>query len=214
MLVSLSDMKTYLGIADTSYDTFLTEQLTLISEAVENYCGRKFLAATYKQTFYKNDYPVSQNPLMLFHFPVNTLTHIKKDTVAEDLTYYRLHKPTGKIVSDTDKFLVGESVLEVQYNAGYEYANLPKSLQGAVKSLVEERYNKKKSGVSLNFGSDVQRISIPGTLSIDFDYTLSSNERANSYGVILGSQANVIDFFRSERRLVGSEKIEFVEVVV
>ncbi len=39
MLVSLADMKTYLGIGDASYDDFLTEQLVLFSSAIEGYCG-------------------------------------------------------------------------------------------------------------------------------------------------------------------------------
>ena len=76
-----------------------------------------------------------------------------------------------------------------------------------------ERYNKKSSGVDLNFGSDVQRVSIPGAISIDFDYSLSNNERKSAYGVILGSNSNILDDWRSERSVIGSGKLEYVEAV-
>ena len=192
----------------TTYDAFLTEQLDLISEVVENYCGRKFLQANYRQTFYRKDFDNAMKKLFLYHFPVSAVTSIEED--AEAITNYRLHKDTGAIISDR-YFLNPADILEVEFTAGYAYANIPKGIQSAVKTLVEERFNKSKSGVSLNFGSDVQRISIPGTISIDFDYSLSNNERKNAFGSIIGSQANVLDFYRSERPLMGSSRVEFLE---
>lgn len=210
MLVTLADMKTFLGETTSTYDTFLNEQITEVSEVVENYCGRKFLQANYKQTFYRKDYPSPTKKLPLYHFPATAVTAIKEDDA--DITNYRLHKETGIILSDA-YFMAPAEILEVTYTAGYAYADLPKSLQGAVKAIVQERYNKKKSGVPLNFGSDVQRVSIPGAISIDFDYTLSYNERKSAFGAVIGAQANVLDFFRSDRRIYGTGKLEFLEVV-
>lgn len=194
----------------TTYDAFLTEQLDLISEVVENYCGRKFLQANYRQTFYRKDFDNAMKKLFLYHFPVSAVTSIEEDT--EAITNYRLHKDTGAIISDR-YFLNPADVLKVEFTAGYSYANIPKGIQSAVKTIVEERFNKNKSGVSLNFGSDVQRISIPGTISIDFDYSLSNNERKSAFGSIIGSQANVLDFYRSERPMMGSSRVEFLETI-
>lgn len=194
----------------TTHDAFLTEQLDLISEVVENYCGRKFLQANYRQTFYRKDYDVPMKKIFLYHFPVSVITSIEED--AEAITNYRLHKDTGAIISDR-YFINPADVLEVEFTAGYAYANIPKGIQSVVKTLVEERFNKSQSGVSLNFGSDVQRISIPGTISVDFDYSLSSNERKSAFGSIIGSQANVLDFYRSERPLMGSSRVEFLDVI-
>ena len=87
---------------------------------------------------------------------------------------------------------------------------MPTTIQYVVKAIVEERYNKKLSGVSLNFGSDVQRISIPGTISIDFDYTLTSNDRVNAFGNLLGSYLNLLDFYRSERAILGASRLNYV----
>jgi hypothetical protein len=194
----------------TTYDTFLTEQLDLISEVVENYCGRKFLQANYRQTYYRKDFDNAMKKLFLYHFPVSAITSIEEDATA--ITDYRLHKDTGAIISDR-YFISPADILEVEFTAGYAYASLPKGIQSAVKTIVEERFNKNKSGVSLNFGSDVQRISIPGTISIDFDYSLSNNERKSAFGSIIGSQANVLDFYRSERPLMGSSRVEFLETI-
>lgn len=191
--------------SDPTYDTFLTEQITLISDSIEGYLGRILSTATYTQTFYREDYGETDE-LFLYHFPVQSITTIEADAVA--VTDYRLQKPIG-LLSCRYGFFKGANVLEVEYEAGF--TSTPTAIKHVVYSLVEERYNKKKTGVSLNFGSDVQRISIPGTISIDFDYTLQSNERKNAYGTFLGSYLNVLDSFRSERPIIGSGKVTYVD---
>lgn len=207
MLVGLGDMKTYLGLdpdVETADDDFLTQQIELISQAIEAYCRRSFLTATYEQTFYSDDYCVSKE-LQTFQFPVQEVASVEQDGVA--VTDFRLHKPTGILTRKGGFFYGLETV--VTYTAGYD--EVPAPVTNAVYSLVEERYNKKKSGVNLNFGSDVQRISIPGTISVDFDYSLSNNDRSNSFGLILGPHLNSLDYYRSERAIVGQSKLEYVE---
>ena len=69
-------------------------------------------------------------------------------------------------------------------------------------TVVDER-NNKINNIAPNFGSNVQRLSIPGTMSIDFDYTLQANERSSSFGMFLGNYINVVDYYRSERVAIG-----------
>jgi len=76
--------------------------------------------------------------------------------------------------------------------------------------LVKERYNKHTSGIDLDFGSDIQSISIPGTISVAYDYSLQNNERKTAFGAILGNYVNTLDYFRSERPLIGSVRLEYV----
>jgi hypothetical protein len=199
MLVTLAEMKTYLGIVTNTYDAFLTEQIQLFSAAIENYCGRKFNVASYTEKFYAEDFDKPQKYLETFHYPITSVTSIKEDDVV--ITEYRLQANFGRFTSNSLFFLYTK-LLEISYAAGY--AVVPAEVKSVVYSLVEERYNKKISGVSLNFGQDVQRISIPGTISIDFDYTLNNNERKNKYGVLLGSYVNILDSYRSGRAVVGS----------
>lgn|SRR5574343_22681 len=205
-LVTLADTKTYLGISGNSYDVFLQSQIDLLSEVVENYCGRKFASATYVQTYYWQDFVSTQNSLSLFHYPASSITSVEIDGVALAVADFRAHLPSGVIYSD--QFKNKWDTVEITYVAGF--STIPLTIQTTIYDLVGQRYNKHTSGVALNFGSDVQRVSIPGTISIDFDYSLTTNERSNAFGSILGSSLNALDFYRSERRVSGSGKVEYV----
>lgn len=201
------------GIDNTANDTFLTEQLNLIQEVIEGYCNRKFEEADYEQTFYRKDFePEQRRRILAHHYPITAIASFVElnTTTSEEIAVedYRSHNSSGTLIADVCPFFSNEDVMVLTYTAGY--ATIPYAIRSVVFNLVQERYNKKTSGIALNFGSDIQRISIPGTISVDFDYSLSSNERKSSYGAILGSQANIIDQYRSERTL-GLGKITFVE---
>lgn len=193
-------------IEKTTYDTFLTEQEEIISQAVESYCGRKFLSAAYVQKYYIDDYLRATQELTLFHYPLITLTSVLEDTtnITADV---RPQSGFGRLFYRDGFFRFAEMV-QVTYTAGF--ATLPAPLKSVILSLVEERYNKKVSGVPLNFGSDVQSISIPGTISVAFDYSLQANERKIKFGTILGNYVNALDYYRSERAIVGSGTISYV----
>lgn len=207
MLDTLSNVKTRLGITGTTYDTFLTEQITLASDVIEAYCRRKFLADDYEQTYYRGDYQPC-GLLELFHYPLNTVASVEEDGEVLDPTEYRIHKPTGRLLRPDGAFFISEETV-VTFNAGYSAT--PSIVLSVLDSIVQERYNKKVSGIDLNFGSDVQRISIPGAISIDFDYSLSNNDRKSAFGSILGNNANLLDQFRSERAVLGEGKLIYVE---
>lgn len=220
-MLTLTEIKSYLGITSTDYDDFLTIQESIISETVEGYCGRIFLEKDYVQTFYIADFlQESRKELTLFHYPLTELTTVieKQDGVTiQDITSDVLpHNPTAllkkKFLSGSwpDFFCYGNEV-EVTYSAGF--AAVPGPIKSVILSLLEERYNKKLNGIQLNFGSDVQRISIPGTISIDFDYSLQANDRTTAFGTILGNYVNVLDFYRSERSIAGFGKIAYAEEV-
>lgn len=206
MLVSLSEMKSFLGIApgDTTYDDFLTQQEIIISSAVQNYCGRVFSQGTYTQTFYR-DMIGPTKELVLYHYPVTAISSVL-ERGEEVVSSVRLHTPTG-IINRKEGFLYGDET-EVSYTAGY--STTPALIQAVVLSLVSEKYNKKKAGIDINFGSDVQSISIPSVISVTFDYTLTSNDRNNGFGAILGKYLNVLDAFRSERTVIGSSVRAYV----
>lgn len=206
-LVTLASIKSYLGVSTTDYDNFLTDQEEIIADAIEGFCGRKFAEATYVQTFYASDYSDIQKDLKMFHYPLTLVTDIKEDGVSVDLTEFRIHYPTGAITKP-EYFFAGVEKVEFYYKAGY--AVIPSTVRNVLYSLIQEKYTKKVSGVPLNFGSDVQRVSIPGVMSIDFDYTLESNLRKNAYGLVLGSYMNLLDTYRSERRVIGSGKVAYV----
>lgn len=210
MLDSLANVKSRLGITVDTHDPFLTAQITLISDVIEAYCRRKIITADYKQTFYNEDNSPAKK-LELYHYPVQEITSVKEDDVVVDDSTYRLHGPTGFVTAiDRQDFFFCRKT-EVEFTAGYD--DCPSPILAVLDDIVNERYNKRVAGVALDFGSDVQRISIPGAISIDFDYSLSNNDRKSSYGVILGSNVNILDDWRSERTVIGKDKLEYIEEV-
>ena len=207
MLDTLNNVKTRLGITTTADDAFLTAQIEYISSVIEAYCGRIFLADDYIQTFYRED--MKRSPLLeMFHYPVNAVTEIKVDTVVKDPTTYRLNKPSGYVTNITSTFPEGKEMI-VKFNAGYATCPLP--VRGVLDALVNQRYNKKKTGVDLDFGSDIQRLSIPGAIAIDFDYSLTTNARESAYGTVIGNHANVLDHWRSDRAVQPNSTLIYCE---
>ena len=201
MLVTLA-----ISNANTDQDTFLTEQINTVSDVIQAYCRRVFASTAYVQTYYLGDYDWSKT-LETFHYPLVSVASIVEDGVTLDPTLYRINLPTGTVTKTCGYFYQALETV-VTYTAGL--AATPTPVKGVVYSIVQERYNKKNSGVDLNFGSDVQRISIPGTISIDFDYSLSNNDRKSAFGVVLGSQSNVLDYYRSDRAVVGNGKLIYL----
>lgn len=207
MLDTLINVKSRLGITTSDDDSFITSQISLISDVIEAYCRRKFNASDWVQTFYKEDL-TSTKILELYHYPTIEITDLLIDGVEILPSDLRVHKPSSQFRKSDGSSIYGSEIV-VEYRAGYE--TVPSPVLSVLDALVGERYTKKKSGVDLNFGSDVQRISIPGAISIDFDYSLSNNDRKSSYGTIIGNYANVLDDWRSERSVIGSGKLEYVE---
>jgi len=205
MLVDLATMKDYLGETTNTYDTFLTQQLTLVSDAIEGYCGRKFESATYTQLFYWEDIQEIVTDIPLYHYPVTSVTSVTDvtNTLVYDAADYKVVPLKWLLRRRGDKWFTDSSEeIEVIYTAGY--VTIPTPITSVVFDLVEERYNKKTSNMNMSFGKDVQRVSIPGAIAIDYDYSLTANERVNKYGMILGNHLNVLDPYRSERSIIGS----------
>ena len=211
-LVTLDEIKTRLGIplGDTSQDDFLNYQNEFVSEVIEQYCGRKFNSASYTEEFYYDEVVQKEIPLrrvLLFHYPLISISDIRIDDESVDLACFRTHLEEAKIIRQDEgsnsriNFFQGESKIEIDYDAGY--SQVPIIIKEVCLAIIEERYNRDAAGVGMNFGTDVQRVSIPGTISIDFDYTLESNERSRRYGNVIGNHANMLDPYRSERVIIG-----------
>jgi hypothetical protein len=172
-------MKNFLNISlvDTTFDTFLETQISVVSEAVEGYCNRKFSLRSYVEYFFREDFSETTYKIQARQFPIVSLQSLQVSDSEDSLTWegiasYRLHKPSGIINSQEGLFRSGR-VLKMTYSAGYA--------------------------------------EIPGSIAIDFDYSLNQNERKSAYGVILGNFLNVLDPFRSERVVSGPSKLSYLE---
>ncbi len=212
-LLTLDEFKDRIALTETTYDDFIEVQLNVVSQAIQGYCERVFPLTNYVQTFYKDEMPVGASAeLQLYHFPVPTVTQVLSKASDADagqaVTDYRLNRPTGILTRPKGVYFFNDRIIQVSYQAGY--ANIPEPILDVLVSVVNQRLSKKKLGIDLNFGSDVQRVSIPGAISIDYDYSLQTNERKTAFGSILGNTVNVLDFYRSERTLVGNIRLEYV----
>lgn len=208
MLDTVDNVKARLNITVDDFDVFLENQITIVSDAIEGYLRRKVKAATFTQHFYNTDYRRSMM-VELFGFPVASVASITEDGTLLDAANYRLHKPTGRIVRLDNTPFFGAKETVIIYSAGL--AAVPSPILSVLDSCVQERYNKKTSGVDLNFGSDVQRIAIPGAISIDFDYSMHNNDRSTTFGVILGNNSNILDIYRSDRAVLGNSKLVYID---
>lgn len=209
-MMSLDDLKNYLGIplGDTTWDTFLSQQEAVVSDAIERYCGRKFNKMDYTQTMYKDDYS-PRKEVQLYGYPITALTEITIDGEVQDLTKIRVQNEVGNIASPCGFFNPYQGCTYVfKYAAGYD--PLPPTIIYVLTSIIGENLNKKKAGIDLNFGKDVQRVSIPGTIAIDYDYSLQNNEESTLMGAILGNYLNVLVAYKSERVIVGSGKVAYL----
>lgn len=209
--VSLAEVKAYLGITGTGDDVFLQSQTDIICDAAEKYCERKFSSIAMIEKWFKTkqDSRLKGPSFYTSAYPIVSVTYAKIDgEILTVDTEYRIQKKHG-VINFVDGIEVGAETVEVSYTAGF--VTIPKVLIMAVSELVGERYNKRKAGVDLGFGSDVQRVSIPGTISIDYDYSLKSNDRESPMGSILGKYLNVFDFYKSEKRTIGSKENRYVD---
>jgi len=150
-LVSLIDMKAYLGIADASEDTYLTSELDMFTETIEHYCNRKFEIASYTERIYHKDFYNTRDHY-LYHFPVSSITSATEKALDESDVVLNtlLNKKLGKInILDDGEYFTklfnntgSNGYIEFIYEAGY--ASVPHEIQESVKQLVQARYNKRK----------------------------------------------------------------------
>lgn len=229
MLVTLAEMKAFLGIQPSvlTYDSFLNEQITLISAAIEAYCKRIFSSGSYIQTIYIDDLMAlnvnNLSELYLASYPLTSVTYVREfadeaavtDNLYTAVTDFRVHNPTGKLTKNLGVcwgrggFFGYGNIVKVSFSSGF--STVPVIIQSVVKDIVQERYNKKRSGIDLNFGSNVQSINIPGTVTVQYDFSLDANQRKSPFGNILGDNLNLLDYYRSHTAVAGTvERINYV----
>jgi len=71
-LVSLTDLKTYLGISDATYDTILQDCINRASTMIETYLGRNIVSRTY--TEWRDS--TGQRSLVVRNFPIQSVFYI------------------------------------------------------------------------------------------------------------------------------------------
>lgn len=153
-LCELADVKTYLGITDTSEDTLLGALIDSASQAIERYCRRKFKQETL--TEYHDGMEVGK--LALRRAPINSITTIHDDTDREygsgtlvDSDNYTYYAQSGIVVFDGDIVMQdGNKNVKVVYSGGFgaTTAALPEDLQLACQILTAALWTRAKQGAA------------------------------------------------------------------
>lgn len=175
-LTTLENVKNYLDIPalDTTNDDFLTEQINIISDAIQNLIGRQLGKQTYTDERLSGSGRLKQR---LNNYPIKSITEILIDDVA--YTDYEIFKAaSGILYSDTawpkscrsdgmsNHPIESKLNIKATYVAGYvlpkddgapDPRDLPFDIEGVVKQMVASAFNSAGSEGLDSFGiSDVK----------------------------------------------------------
>lgn len=156
-LVSTANVKSFLDIQTTTWDTIIGTLITSCSVWIENYCGGiRFKNSLSDVTEYHSGDPFAEGNTSIFlaNIPVDSITSIASSsgslssptwTNYSAATDYVVNTSTGEVKFSS--LPVGSQNIKVVYQGGY--ATIPEDLQLACLELVARVFNKRKSyGVS------------------------------------------------------------------
>lgn len=140
-LVSLDDMKSFLGINTTTNDAVLLSILRSSTDFVTRYTGKTFTYDRYEETYYPEE---TWDRLQLKNFPVKSITSVVVDGVTLDAftagyPNYVLEEEGFVRRLDGMKFPCGYYPIVVTYNAGYR--SVPEDILYVVKKMTAQDFN-------------------------------------------------------------------------
>ena len=149
MLASVAQLKTFLGITVTTYDTLLEDILKSVTKYIQNYTGRELeQAAITDEAFSTNGlnriFAVRESPIDT----VATFT-MTFDGDAVDSDDYEILYEDGIIVFDFPP-VRGTNKLLISYTGGYAADEIPKDLELATTKIAAGIFKNRKttSGVT------------------------------------------------------------------
>jgi len=169
-LYTVNELKTSLGLIDTSKDAVLLNLIRAASAYVESYTGRSFFMKTYTDTYYLDD---PCNTLMLDKFPVDNITSVLIDGITLDASTggvinYKID-PNGALTRvDGGRFGIGAVPNVITYTAGFVTA--PEDIRNVVKKIATAEYvRREREGIlsesmgsyELVFGANFSAIKDP-----------------------------------------------------
>ncbi len=154
-LTSLTNLKSYLKISDTTDDVLLQSLIDALSNAIEKYLGRFVINTDITSEIY--DCNVGVKSLQLNFYPVNSVIEISQTDDDNDdpidTDSLNIDNEAGILTRDDGYKFYGE--LKVTYNAGIcaDTASVPKDIQLALWQWIENVYRKQQGNTkSENLG--------------------------------------------------------------
>ena len=139
-LTKLSNVKLEADITTSKHDDFFNFLIGASSQAIESYCGRKFIQRDYTEYYDGKNTEL----LQLKNYPVAEVTHLYVDSSRAfgsdtEITDYFFDKEKSEVLSKK-LFPEGRANIKVVYKAGYTKENLPKDLEQACIRWVLHEY--------------------------------------------------------------------------
>ena len=148
-LVTLDDVKSFLGITGSTYDTLLTMLINMSTDHVETRCGRRFDDTTYTEEEYSglgvktlalDEFPITDTET--FKLEINRASDNSDDWEEVDADEYWVDDDTG-IITKTTSFNKGTKNWRATFSAGYK--TIPYDLQWLAMNLISETFNKRNT---------------------------------------------------------------------
>lgn len=158
--VTVSELKTYLRLDGTTYDTMLTGYITACRDALEKHTGRTFITTALE--LYYDKFPANNDALILMRPPVQSVTsivYVDEDGVSQTLSaslyrtdlvslYPRITPAHDEDWPDTQDI---SNAVKITYSAGYgaTAASVPAPLKECIKAMCADLFEHPESNVEL-----------------------------------------------------------------
>lgn len=148
---NLTELKTHLGITDSTQDTFLENLANRAYKILETYLGRQIKSQTLTE-YYDGPESPDQSELILNQFPIISVTSIHDDldrgfssTYLIDSGDYVIYKERGvvKLFRNEAAFQKGIQNIKIVYVAGY--STIPGDLVDALIQMIEFMFNRART---------------------------------------------------------------------
>jgi hypothetical protein len=191
MILTLAQVKNFLGITTNTYDTLLTEMIEIVESELSSYLSRPLEQKTY--TDYVLNYMFSRfdrgvqseglstreeyGRLKLPQYPVTTFTNLKYDNTVIDTGDYYVNKDKGiihmfRFYSDFNGKLTGT------FTAGYTSTTIPSVLKGIIYDGVKFLFETNKEAVKGSKIEDIESKRVG-----DFSVSYKDNSEAAKLGL-------------------------------
>jgi hypothetical protein len=205
-IVTLSQIKNYLELWTTVYDSRLTAILSAMTLEMEKYCGRILRKANIVETYFDPFLNLSNdNEIKTQEFPIISVDSIStvydgSETIIEDSEYVVI-KDRGKIrLTNSVSTWLGADRATIAYTSGWDVA--PYDLQEILIQLVQMRFEQGNTSTANRGPVKFERVD--GAVSVSYDTSGMVGAASKGFRVdpILGQFATNLDYYRSDRVLV------------
>lgn len=148
-IVSVGDLKNYMGIDTPIYDEKLTMIVNAMTDYIESRCGRRFKSTAYIEYVNGDD----SDALQMKQYPITAIASVEENSNTDNTGNWATLSSTeyfnigtdldAGIIRKTCKTFKGTANYRVTYTAGY--ITLPSDLKYACYMLASEAFNRSRS---------------------------------------------------------------------